>query len=375
LTPKSDETGNSGTLPAPELNPLLNPVLNKNLGRWAEVYFTNPPERRDEAVLNLVRELEDEPDSPKSAPRRSPQLRPEKQGLSVGTPKDVTCPECGFENEVHQRFCGECGARLAAPAGATSMLSQPLEAQHARGAGTRIETAPQFGSILHLSDPAMDSRDRGSSDTNWHNDALAVGMEESESPPLRRSYRLYIGVTLALIIASLAYLAWRGGQFAPARSLAPAPAPPPAVQANSPSPAVQSPLPTQNPTSTQASPATANASVEKTQNPTTQTSAPKPPAPPKDSLAVSTNGSQELATALHFLNGNPRDSAQAAQWLWRAMEKQNTAATVLLAGLYLRGDGVQKNCDQGRVLLDAAADKGSKDAASLLRNLQAFGCQ
>jgi hypothetical protein len=371
LTPKSDETGNPGTLPVPELNPLLNPVLNKNLGRWAEVYFTNPPERRDEAVLNLVRELEDEPDTPKSAPRRLPQVRPEKQGLSVRTPKGVTCPECGFENEVHHRFCGECGGPLAASASATSMLSRPLEAQPPPGAGTRIETAPQFGSILHLSDPAMDARDRGSGDTSWHNDALAVGMEEPESPPLRRSYRLYLGVTVALIIAGLAYLAWRGGQFAPARSLVPAPAPPPAVQANSPSPAVQSPLPTQNPTST----APANASVEKTQNPTTETSAPKPPAPPKDSLAVPTNGSQELATALHFLNGEPRDSAQAAQWLWRAMEKQNTAATVLLAGLYLRGDGVQKSCDQGRVLLDAAADKGNKDAASLLRNLQAFGCQ
>jgi TPR repeat protein len=90
---------------------------------------------------------------------------------------------------------------------------------------------------------------------------------------------------------------------------------------------------------------------------------------------VSTSGNQELATALGFLNGPQRDSATAAQWLWRAVEKRNTAATVLLAGLYLRGDGVQKNCDQGRVLLDAAADKGSKDAASLLRNLQAFGCQ
>ena len=78
-----------------------------------------------------------------------------------------------------------------------------------------------------------------------------------------------------------------------------------------------------------------------------------------------------------FLNGigEQRDSAAAAQWLWKAVEKQNTAATVLLAGLYLRGDGVQKNCDQGRVLLDAAADKGNKDAANLLRNLQTFGCQ
>jgi uncharacterized protein len=97
----------------------------------------------------------------------------------------------------------------------------------------------------------------------------------------------------------------------------------------------------------------------------------------KNSSATSANGSQELTTALGFLNGvgQERDSSQAAQWLWKAVEKKNTAADVLLAGLYLRGDGVQKNCDQGRILLDAAADKGSKDAANLLRNLQAFGCE
>jgi len=94
-----------------------------------------------------------------------------------------------------------------------------------------------------------------------------------------------------------------------------------------------------------------------------------------DSASVSGNGNQELATALSFLNSQPRDTAAAAQWLWKAVEKRNTQAIVLLAGLYLRGDGVQKNCDQGRILLDAAADKGNKDAANLLRNLQAFGCQ
>jgi hypothetical protein len=361
----------------PELNPLLNPVLNKNLGRWAEVYFTNPPERRDEAVLNLVRQLENEPDTPESTLRRSPQARSEKQSSSVSpAPANAaTCPQCGFENEVHHRFCGECGGPLAAPANATSILSRPLPAQPTQNAGERIEAAPQFGSILHLSDPAVDSLNRGSGDGRWHNDVLAVGMEEPESPPPRRSYRLYIGMALAVVIAGLAYLAWRGGQSAPKESPFPAPAPAAAVQPNSPPPAVQRQSPQQQPGSTQVSTAPAEAPGQKPQNAAPQTSAPKTPTVAKDSPVVSTSGNQELATALGFLNGPQRDSATAAQWLWRAVEKRNTAATVLLAGLYLRGDGVQKNCDQGRVLLDAAADKGSKDAASLLRNLQAFGCQ
>ena len=37
------------SLPRPELNPLTNPVLGRNLGRWAQVYFTSPPEKREQA--------------------------------------------------------------------------------------------------------------------------------------------------------------------------------------------------------------------------------------------------------------------------------------------------------------------------------------
>ncbi|MFZ1998769.1 MAG: hypothetical protein WA239_21395, partial [Candidatus Sulfotelmatobacter sp.] len=44
-------------LPDPELNPLLNPLLGAHMGRWAEVYFTTPPEKRAQAVSELVREL------------------------------------------------------------------------------------------------------------------------------------------------------------------------------------------------------------------------------------------------------------------------------------------------------------------------------
>jgi len=89
-------------------------------------------------------------------------------------------------------------------------------------------------------------------------------------------------------------------------------------------------------------------------------------------------GAEELATAQKFLDARPgaaRDSREAAQWLWKAVAKQNATATFLLSDLYLRGDGVSKNCDQGRLLLDAAARKGVAAAAERLRHLQAFGCQ
>jgi TPR repeat protein len=74
-------------------------------------------------------------------------------------------------------------------------------------------------------------------------------------------------------------------------------------------------------------------------------------------------------------NGQARDAREASKWLWKAMAKHNGSAMVVLADLYLRGDGVSKNCDQARVLLDSAALRGVAGAGQRLRNLQAFGCQ
>ena len=53
-----ENESDANTLPDPALNPLLNPILAAHMGRWAEVYFTNPPEKRGEAVAELIRELE-----------------------------------------------------------------------------------------------------------------------------------------------------------------------------------------------------------------------------------------------------------------------------------------------------------------------------
>jgi TPR repeat protein len=89
-------------------------------------------------------------------------------------------------------------------------------------------------------------------------------------------------------------------------------------------------------------------------------------------------GAEELAAAEKYLNGNPATSGsagEAAPWLWKAVAKGNLTAAMTLSDMYLRGEGVIKNCDQARLLLDAAARKGKPAAAQRLRNLQAFGCQ
>jgi TPR repeat protein len=77
-----------------------------------------------------------------------------------------------------------------------------------------------------------------------------------------------------------------------------------------------------------------------------------------------------------FLSGrtHPRNSEEAAKYLWRAVGKENPSAILLLSNMYLVGDGVPKSCDQARLLLSAAARKGVPQASDKLRDLLRSGC-
>ena len=87
-------------------------------------------------------------------------------------------------------------------------------------------------------------------------------------------------------------------------------------------------------------------------------------------------GKSELAAALASLRGTNgvRDSSKAARLLWAAVENHNSSAEVVLADLYLRGDGVTKSCEQGRVLLNAASKSGNVQGQEKLEELDANGC-
>lgn len=84
----------------------------------------------------------------------------------------------------------------------------------------------------------------------------------------------------------------------------------------------------------------------------------------------------EFETALAFLgrNNSSYDPATAAKWLWAATRKGDTAANILLADLYIRGDGVPQNCAQGRILLLAASQKGNDEATRKLQQVDAGVC-
>jgi len=412
LPSPSDQSQGAPTLPPAELNPLLNPILAENMGRWAEVYFTSPPEKREQAVLELLRELEAKKSGRDVAPATQPDPLPRKalwgpprpssaelppQQLETQNEGIVHCEACGRDNPLSHQFCGMCGAQLKSGGSDMQRNEEPPPEENLRSQyEPPYNYAPDNKNSLSLFQ-SVDSRSYDDS-SHW----------EYEPEP-SRPYRIYIGLALAVVILALGYIAWRGAQ-ASQTSQGPPPAPPAASQDAEPAAAPPKTAAEQPQTSPAAPNPTADAS--KAQSPkeaSPQKNAEGPAAPGSAQAAPAENnvearrstpagrttegdtqnertpataspadGSEELAVAQRYLSGGGgqrRDGAEAAKWLWKSIAKHNGEATLLLADLYLKGDGVSKNCDQARVLLDSAARKGMTGAGERLRNLQAFGCQ
>jgi hypothetical protein len=444
-----DHSDGSSTLPPPELNPLLNPILAQNMGRWAEVYFTSPPEKREQAVLDLLRELQgDNPEPEVNAP--SPVSEQESRAITAPTsrPEEVPvavvhCQACGRENPGSHRFCGMCGTpvgeqRAAADLNITDLHVADFPVADFQRADMAREDRPgqdrpsDDRRVAHLfaEDPAPlapRSEERTGPSINpvsepaWNTGEFlsARGAREFddrddrtsnlfESAPPSRPYGLYAGIAVVVVLA-LAYVAWRSMQTSPSSSQGSrvASQAPPVVTtepaASSPATTLakaDSPQPIPDRTAEVASPANTQAAVPANSAEDPRRADPLPDSakakPSPDAAAqaaspigaidgknleaepVSANGEQELAIAQRYLSGaegQERNSAEGAKWLWKAIAKHNADATLLLSDLYLKGDGVEKNCDQARVLLDAAAGRGLKGAGDRLRHLQAFGCQ
>lgn len=407
----SESSKSSRTLPRAELNPLLNPVLAENMGRWAEVYFTNPPEKREAAVLELLRELEAghtgresvTPTPPAEPNRRTLTFPPSEEIQKEFQRSDAPiqgmmspCGRCGHDNPVTHQFCGMCGFTLNAGEPEAYRTDSPYE-HHAGEMESADRSAAQEPS-QHVPEPYVEEpREEIPSDPYdlsmlqglRERDAEYYELDEPSSPP----YRYYIGAVLAIVLLALGYMAWHGGQTSQSTHLA-SPAPPPQAADNT--PAVPTPASTAAATANQPKPAepVASASGGNTASPEPQpetrgNSAPTANQnPPSSAVATpvatggsqpgQTSGAEDLATAQRYLsgtNGQARDPAQAVKSLWASVGKHNAQARLELADRYLKGDGVAKNCEQARVLLDTAAIQGTKGAGERLRNLQAFGCQ
>jgi hypothetical protein len=264
--PDPKEKSDEEALPDPELNPLLNPLLAAHMGRWAEVYFTTPPERRGEAVAELLRELEASSGQPDFAvidglrasmetetkgiekeewPAQTSESPPEATELAV------ICAACMHSNPQGHRFCGMCGAFLQGSSGETLIEVAPSEplrsaswaepksppvADHfdyadypSAAAGEHRESAEQSAEpgwprlknkndVSHFPDVVPD-RENGvvrfaddaahlTNDVSCVPDDVPHFAVEREPVPYR--YRLYVGLGLAILLALLIYMARRG---------------------------------------------------------------------------------------------------------------------------------------------------------------------
>ena len=472
VTSSTDES-KTNTVPDPELNPLLNPLLAQHMGRWAEVYFTNPPEKRGEAIAQLLRELE-KISTPASASEPASETQraqaetnsgrqaqvpttaseswqndsgfdasamepskiktstweastsetstPEAPGFEAPTflpepPKALcfhhTCAGCSYVNPPGQFYCGMCGTRLETATGLGLPVTRaaPIFTQSENGAERAVEhdSGEDNSSDYEIASTSVLGSERthlpGPSSLPREDYFPKLGAESEPSP---KNYRLYTGLAVAILFVLLIYMAWRGTRVfttstqpvtpAATPSAAAPQTPPEPVSAGQPvAPAsenskTETPVPadadSSRPVPAVAAPAALRSTAVKNQaQPVTSgnnisDSRRTPPvvanAADSSSAALEASGAADFATAQTYLNGDSstsRNASVAVPLLWRAVGKGNVQAAVTLSDLYLRGDGVAKNCDQARVLLDSAAQKGARAAADRLRNLQAFGCQ
>jgi hypothetical protein len=383
-------------LPNPELNPLLNPTLGRHLGRWAQVYFTSPPEKREEAVEELLRELKGVPASESEeseglsdhAPIAERTVAQPTLGETIriveavaDTHAEQQCSRCGHSFTSPQRFCGLCGAMLEADRETSSeLLAQP----HATP-----EPAFHRGTLPSLTpmQPSADPADDGYSDILWLREKSFSG-ENSSWGRVR-----YAPAIIAVLAIGILFYAQSRPQKASGPTVTAQP-----LKAVSPPEATS--VPEKSPVEKPAESASASKPEPAADPPKTASRAPTVAPPAAKPHAVEThaasgqnvpassaatevgaalnpaNGAIELATAEDFLNGrrHPRSSEEAAKYLWRAVGKENPTAILLLSDLYLAGDGVPKSCDQARLLLSAAAKKGVPQAAEKLSNLLRSGC-
>ena len=133
--------------------------------------------------------------------------------------------------------------------------------------------------------------------------------------------------------------------------------------------------------------ASANRAVQSSEK-QTQVSAEQPvlslsatPHPAKAEQPLGANqaavASASTALKVHSSSGQvqrPKKISATPQQLWSALQAGNMKAAIELADLYTRGEGVEVNCDQARILLLVASGKKNAEASKKLQELDKGGC-
>lgn len=127
---------------------------------------------------------------------------------------------------------------------------------------------------------------------------------------------------------------------------------------------------------TGSAPQTTGGASTSTENPGAPVSPLSGIAPPPSNSGAE-QGQTEYADAMQILRGRNADAqmSEALRLLWTSVEKGNPNAELALADMYWEGRGVARNCDQTRILLTAAARKGSAEAQKRLQQFDKQGCE
>lgn len=369
--PPEDPLDFSSDLPPEDLTP-ANPLLAQNMGRWAEAYYRNPPERRAEAVRDLLRELRAAAPGA-TVPASVAAMGPEAHDRPETLPGTV-CGHCQYVNEEGARFCGSCGEDLLLPKILATHGAAAVEVS-----GGQKDTRPKLRRA-----PTK------AADTPRFSNARATATRGSAA-------RKYAGaaIVIAIIAAGLASWWWTSGHTWPAKPRLPLTASPATPPVQAPLPEATSPIPEPGNPKSRAKKAAREAKVTRTAETVgeatsdsggnTQASDSKPPATAPGAETASQNtgqqndakpGTRDFLRAQNLLAGkdSARDPEEAAKLLWKAVAKGNTSAAMLLAKLYLAGDGVPRSCDEARLLLWSAS-KTSSAAGDELRELEEKGCE
>jgi TPR repeat protein len=95
--------------------------------------------------------------------------------------------------------------------------------------------------------------------------------------------------------------------------------------------------------------------------------------------STTTGGEPTKSVLVHRVMQDRRtrylNSGDSIESLWGAVQRGSLAAERALAERFARGDGVARNCDQAKVLLKAAANRGSREAQLRLDELETEGCR
>src|SRR5260370_24513218 len=179
------------------------------MGRWAEVYFTTPPEKRREAVEELLRELAADSKAGEAAVEdsseqgESPHQFMESRSSSEVVPLPVVCRQCAEESPASQKYCGSCGAVLPEGTPWPSSVAQASQFQTVRRSAEEAPFAPYAASMLSAGLSASDDEE------DFRPVADDAPRFVPEYEPVHYRYRLYVGAALAVLIGLLVFVPLR----------------------------------------------------------------------------------------------------------------------------------------------------------------------